>query len=166
MNCVTFGSLNSDDLVIDVMTKTIFQNWKVIAGLSIAAVLLGSVFSFGLFTPKAEAGENGMSIGFEPCGFDDTLGLLFSVHYDKIIFQILRDPSGVIPPNFLKTELDIKVVDFLDEVADIKQKVRNFLIAHGIGLAPTLDPDVVSKLKIDIIDVEYAIACEIFSPGK
>ncbi len=146
------------------MTKTIFQNWKVIAGLSIAAVLLGSVFSFGLFTPKAEAGENGTFPGESfptACLFNEVK------HWDKIIFQILRDPSGVIMSQYLKTPLDIKVLDEPSLVANIDAKIRDFIIVHGIANVPPFDPDdpdnitdeIVAKLKIDIIDVEYAIVC-------
>jgi len=154
MNCVTLGSLNSDDVVIDVMTKTIFQNWKVIAGLSMAAVLLGGAFSFGLFTPKAEAIVH-IFDGSSPAGC-----LLDEVrHWDKIIFQILRDPSGTINPNYLKTPLDIKVLDDPEKVANLVAKVRNFLDDHGVGGLKPGSADIVSQLKIDIIDVEYAIVC-------
>jgi len=88
-------------------------------------------------------------------------------HFDKIIFQILNDPNRIVPDNLLRTELDIKVPDDPFAVSDIKQKVRDFLTSDGTTVpidppgAPTFFPamtaDEVSKLKIDIIDVEYAI---------
>ena len=138
------------------MTKTIFQNWKVIAGLSMTAVLLGSAFSFGLFTPKAEAIVHIFD------GSSSTGCLLDEVrHWDKIIFQILKDPSGTVNQDYLKTPLDIKVEDDPTSVANIVAKVKQFIVANGIAVVPgtTFDPTIVDKLKIDIIDVEYAIVC-------
>jgi len=89
------------------------------------------------------------------------------VHFDKIVFQILKDPNRIVPDNLLRTELDIKVPDDPSAVSDIKQKVRDFLTSDGTTVpidppgAPTFFPemtaDEVSKLKIDIIDVEYEI---------
>jgi len=113
------------------MTKTIFQNWKVIAGLSIAAVLLGGALGFGLFTPKVEATENGTTPSSTPvsCLPEEVK------HWDKIIFQILRDPSGEIMSQYLKTPLDIKVLDDPNKAANLVKKVRNFINEHGIANA-------------------------------
>lgn len=88
-------------------------------------------------------------------------------HWDKIIFEIVRDPSGTINPNYLKTPLDIKVLDDPTSVANLVAKVRGFIEDHGIANVPPFDPadpdnitdEIVAKLKIDIIDVEYAIVC-------
>ncbi len=82
-------------------------------------------------------------------------------HWDKIIFQILKDPSGTINPNYLKTPLDIKVLDDPTSVANLVAKVKQFIAANGIAVVPgtTFDPTIVPQLKIDIIDVEYAIVC-------
>jgi len=88
-------------------------------------------------------------------------------HWDKIIFEILKDPSGTINPNYLKTPLDIKVLDDPTSVANLVAKVRGFIEDHGIANVPPFDPadpdnitdEIVAKLKIDIIDVEYAIVC-------
>ena len=139
------------------MTKTIFQNWKVIAGLSMAAVLLGGAFSFGLFTPKAEAIVHIFD------GSSSTACLPGEVkHWDKIIFQILKDPSRVVDPSNLKTPLDIKVLDDPNIVANIDSKIRQFIKDHPGSLnvpGTVLTEDEVDKLKIDIIDVEYAIVC-------
>ncbi len=82
-------------------------------------------------------------------------------HWDKIIFQILRDPSGTINPNYLKTPLDIKVLDDPTSVANLVAKVKQFIAANGIAVVDGVDfdPTIVPQLKIDIIDVEYAIVC-------
>jgi len=85
-------------------------------------------------------------------------------HWDKIIFEILRDPSGAIDPKYLKTPLDIKVLDDPEKVANLVMKVRTFINTHGIANIPAPPPDdppltVADQLKIDIIDVEYAIVC-------
>jgi len=88
-------------------------------------------------------------------------------HWDKIIFQILRDPSGTINPNYLKTPLDIKVLDDPTSVANLVAKVKQFIAANGIAVVPgtTFDPTIVPQLKIDIIDVEYAIVCITITDG-
>ena len=82
-------------------------------------------------------------------------------HWDKIIFQILRDPSKTINPDYLKTPLDIKVLDDPTSVANLVVKVKEFIAANGIAVVSgtTFDPTIVPQLKIDIIDVEYAIVC-------
>jgi hypothetical protein len=72
-------------------------------------------------------------------------------HWDKIIFSIIS-------PDFAKkvnlsanTELDIKVLDNPKQVADLKQKVLNFLGNPSEN-----------KTSLKIIDVEYAIVCAAF----
>ena len=88
-------------------------------------------------------------------------------HWDKIIFEILRDPSGKIPHEFLKTQLDIKVLDKPGFVADIQHKITDVLItgppvdpaSHEGVVFPTLNDDEAGNLKLNIIDVEYAIVC-------
>lgn len=69
-------------------------------------------------------------------------------HWDKIIFMIkspeLARKAGFAP----NTELDIKVLDDPKKVADIKQKVLNFL---GLRNAP--------RNTIQILDVDYSIIC-------
>jgi len=138
------------------MTKTVL----VLAGVAIAAVLLGSALAVGMFTPKVEATENGNGI---PSDSFATACLPEEVkHWDKIIFQILRDPSGTVDPSNLKTPLDIKVLDDPNSVANIDSKIRDFIKDFPRSIAvpgTTLTEDAVDKLKIDIIDVEYAIVC-------
>lgn len=88
-------------------------------------------------------------------------------HWDKIIFEIVRDPSGKIPHEFLKTELDIKVLDKPGFVADIRHKITDVLVtgppvdpaSHEDAVFPTLSGDEAGNLKLNIIDVVYAIVC-------
>jgi len=75
-------------------------------------------------------------------------------HWDKIVFMVTSSilaHEAHVSPN---TELDIKVLDNPKEVADLKQKVLNFL---GV-------PDG-SKFALRIIDVDYAIICTTKGPG-
>jgi hypothetical protein len=69
-------------------------------------------------------------------------------HWDKIIFKITNPDlakKAKFDPN---TELDIKVIDDPNKVADIKQKVLDFLhVANA------------SKNDINITNVDYAIIC-------
>jgi hypothetical protein len=74
-------------------------------------------------------------------------------HWDKIVFMI-TDPVLASKVNVtVNTELDIKVLDDPQKVADLKQKVLNFLeTPNG------------NKSVIKIIDVEYAIICATLPP--
>jgi hypothetical protein len=75
-------------------------------------------------------------------------------HWDKIVFMI-TDPKLASKANVTaNTELDIKVLDDPKKVADLKQKVLNFL-----G-----DPNG-NKSSIKIVDVEYAIICALPPPN-
>ena len=147
------------------MTKTVL----VLAGVAIAAVLLGSVLTVGMFMPKAEAGHTDPSVASTVCGLAGPDIETFVHHWDKIIFQIVRDPSGDVPAEYLKTPLDIKVEDDPNSAANIVMKIRQFMFDHGIaGLGPAdptdlNDPETaaINAVKLDIIDVEYAIVCTI-----
>ena len=71
-------------------------------------------------------------------------------HWDKIVFSINNSRlagSLRLTPN---TPLDIKVLDDPARVADIKQKVLNFL---KVPASPE------NRRSISIIDIEYAIIC-------
>ena len=143
------------------MTSSFSQNWKILAGAIIAVALLGSALSVSMFIPKAEALHN---VPAPLCGTADSTGVLGHVqHWDKIVFEILKDPNAVIDPAYLKTPLDIKVLDNPSKVASLDVKVRDFINSHGIAniLAPVPGTTltVADQLKIDIIDVEYAIIC-------
>jgi len=139
------------------MTKTIFQNWKVMAGLSIAAVLLGGAFSFGLFTPKAEAGEmNGN--GFD--GFSTPTSCLAAEvnHWDKIIFSSKKDilnKDGVVI--FDKKEIfDIKELDDPTTIERPLQKAADKF--NSVGWT-TEKGESFNPNDLKLIDIEYAIVC-------
>lgn len=69
-------------------------------------------------------------------------------HWDKIIFKILS-PELALKTGFSpNTELDIKVLDDPHRVADIKQKVLNFLHAPQFP-----------RNSIQILGVDYSIIC-------
>ena len=143
------------------MTSSFSQNWKILAGVIIAVALLGSALSVSMFIPKAEALHN---VPAPLCGTADSTGVLGHVqHWDKIVFEILKDPNAVIDPAYLKTPLDIKVLDDPEEVAHLDAKVRDFINTHGIANIPPPLPGttltVADQLKIKIVDVEYAIIC-------
>jgi hypothetical protein len=74
-------------------------------------------------------------------------------HWDKIVFTV-TDPRLASQANVTANiELDIKVLDDPQKVADLKQKVLNFLgVPNG------------NKNAIKIIDVEYAIICAMQPP--
>lgn len=74
-------------------------------------------------------------------------------HWDKIVFMI-TDPKLASKANVTaNTELDIKVLDDPQKVADLKQKVMNFIgTPNG------------NKSSIKIVDVEYAIICAMPPP--
>ena len=142
------------------MTSSFSQNWKILAGVIIAVALLGSALSVSMFIPKAEASHNVAPL----CGTVNSAGLLGQVqHWDKIVFKILNDPNAVIDPSYLKTPLDIKVLDDPEEVASLDAKIRDFINTHGIANIPPPVPGttltVADQLKIKIVDVEYAIIC-------
>jgi YVTN family beta-propeller protein len=74
-------------------------------------------------------------------------------HWDKIVFDI-TDPNIAKKLNLTaNTELDIKVLDDPKKVADIKQKVLDFLKVPNEN-----------KSSIQILDVEYAVICEMSAP--
>lgn len=80
-----------------------------------------------------------------------------AVHTDKIIFLLTNTPTaalaadqpalGQIP---LNDELDIKVLDDPNTVADLKGKVLTFLGAVNNAL---------NRQYVKIIDVDYAVVC-------
>ena len=143
------------------MTKSIFQNWKVIAGLSIAAVLLGGAFSFGLFIPKAEAGiMNGGPDGFSL----PTSCLAEEVnHWDKIIFKnkkdILNADGMIIPKNSV---MDIKVIDDPNQIEFPMKKAVDKL--NSVSWT-TVDGEDITLKDLKLIDIEYAIVCVGFFDG-
>ena len=89
------------------------------------------------------------------CPGPDVTGSHWEVkHWDKIIFKIVGNRSDTHSRYRHNTELDIKVEDDPDEVADLKDKVVKFLerdYSNGN----------VKRQHIHIVDVEYAIDCEL-----
>ena len=87
-------------------------------------------------------------------------------HWDKIIFEVVLgdgelsfiSPEGATVLDVDK-EYDIKVLDNPDEVADLKQKTADKLNELGYEKFTIQFPRPIRDFNIDIIDVEYAIAC-------
>jgi len=75
-------------------------------------------------------------------------------HWDKIVFMVTSPVLAKKAHVSANTELDIKVLDNPKEVADLKQKVLNFL---GVPNE--------NKTSLRIIDVEYAIVCSGLKPS-
>lgn len=129
----------------------------IISGIIIAAILITSIFAINSNFVKAATAQ---AVELVFVSVAETAGC--NQHWDKIIFKIIRDPSGQIPLSLLKTELDIKVLDNPIKVADVKGKVRDYLTTgrivepQGINIPPLTAAEA-SALQIEIVDVEYAI---------
>ena len=156
-----------------------YKNWKVIAGTSMAVVLLSVALTSNVFISKAQGqGLPGTGTG-QVCDVIFGEGqpiTMFQEHWDKIIFMVTKDPSKnkVFPVSLLNKELDIKVLDDTSKVADIQQKVKNFL-AGGPSFDPssrnadytftppplTLTQAQANALTIKIVSVQYAIVCSL-----
>ena len=89
-------------------------------------------------------------------------------HWDKIIFTV--EPQGLIigfisPPG--ETELiegieyDVKVRDFPDELANLKEKTADKLNELGYRAEIPLGQTDIIQGNIVIIDIEYAIVCAV-----
>jgi hypothetical protein len=76
-------------------------------------------------------------------------------HWDKIVFSIKNRDLAEKLNLTANTELDIKVLDDPASVADIKQKVLDFLNT----------PYCASRKSVVILDVEYAISCSAPTPS-
>jgi len=133
------------------MTETIYKNWKKLTAIFVGLGLLG--MSFGTFAPTAFG-------GFTLGSCDSGNGII--EHWDKIVFSspsaIKKPDQSIIPRNEL---LDIKVLDDPNSVADLRQKVVDFLNSHGFT-RPNGSP--FAKHLIVIDEVEYAIICVSFGP--
>jgi hypothetical protein len=91
------------------------------------------------------------------CGVTAAGAPIRTAHMDKIIFQIIADLRATNPNDQdalnrvpKKTDLDIKVIDNPQTVADLEGKVLTFL-----GAADTPE----NRDGIEIKDVEYAVIC-------
>lgn len=83
-------------------------------------------------------------------------------HWDKIVFEITDQKVASQYNQPASTPLDIKVLDEITEVADLRQKVVYFLRDKaGLPNTPTTGDSNSKDVKaIKITDVEYAIECE------
>ena len=129
-----------------------YKNSVILGGISII-ILLG--VTFALDNPAF----SGMSAWFiPPISCDPSFGGQI-IHLDKIWFHVesmsLKDPAGTIIGPFVP--LDIKVLDFPDDVVDLRVKVSAVLtdigFTRGNGALPIFPGGIV------IDDVEYAVAC-------
>ena len=115
----------------------------------VAATFVGLVLGLSSYNEQAEAGG---TIG-DPC--DSLSGVL--QHWDKIIFQTDRKLINAFEPTILSVlHYDIKVQQDPFFVTNLERTVSDFLNANGYT---TTGKDKVRPLMIDIVDVEYAIAC-------
>lgn len=92
-----------------------------------------------------------------PCAVTAAGVVVRTAHMDKIIFQIVADLKAQLDADQAaldavpkKTDLDIKVIDNPNTVADLEGKVLTFL-----GAADTPE----NRDGIRITDVEYAVIC-------
>ena len=115
----------------------------------VAATFVGLVLGLSSYNEQAEAGG---TIS-DPC--DSFSGVL--QHWDKIIFQTDRKLIHSFEPTILPIlHYDIKVQQDPFFVTNLEKTVRDFLNANGYT---TTDKGKVRQLMIDIVDVEYDIAC-------
>lgn len=140
--------------------KTGCKNFsELVKGKKISAVLVSSILMSGLFLgpnlfTETEAGlitTTPLSGGF-PCLSEEV------THFDKILFHTEGAGLRNTLSEFLKplTPLDIKVIDDISDVADLKPKVVNFLTSLGWTFGNG-SPIKASFIVID--EVEYAIEC-------
>jgi hypothetical protein len=79
-------------------------------------------------------------------------------HWNKIVFRIATDPTGKVPSSMINTELEvIERVNHIG-VLNVKDIVRASIVIEP-GLLPQLTYEEASQLGIEIIDVEYGLAC-------
>jgi hypothetical protein len=80
-------------------------------------------------------------------------------HWNKIVFRITTDPTGIVPSNMINTELEvIERVNHIG-VLNVKDIVRASIVNEPGVLLPQLTFEEALQLGIEIIDVEYGLAC-------
>ena len=80
-------------------------------------------------------------------------------HWNKIVFRITTDPTGIVPSNMINTELEvIERVNHIG-VLNVKDIVRASIVNEPGVLLPQLTYEEALQLGIEIIDVEYGLAC-------
>jgi hypothetical protein len=80
-------------------------------------------------------------------------------HWNKIVFRITTDPTGMVPSSMIDTELEvIERVNHIG-VLNVKDIVRASIVNEPGVLLPQLTYEEALQLGIEIIDVEYGLAC-------
>lgn len=142
------GSLTDYVFNIDSSTNTLSSDPLISVGRGPLEIAFDSL-NGNLYLPNSQSNEVSVISTDRPVSEPSSICSEENIqHWDKIIFNV-TDPAIARELNVsANTELDIKVLDDPSEVADIKQKVLDFLKAPNEN-----------KSSIKIIDVEYAIVC-------
>lgn len=150
------------------------KNMKVIGGVIAAAVLLVATLGFNSFSTNVEAQK--LAANESRPAFPTFCPPKFVQHWDKIHFDITATGRALLPDGEIITitlelsDVDIKVIDRPDSVADLKGKIIEFMEKN-----PTVDPSGqtvfpnvpegseirLEQADIIIHDVEYAITCTV-----
>ncbi len=79
-------------------------------------------------------------------------------HWNKIVFRITTDPTGIVPSNMINTELE--VIERVNHIGllNVKDIVRASIVNEP-GVLPQLTLEEADQLEIEILDVEYGLAC-------
>jgi hypothetical protein len=80
-------------------------------------------------------------------------------HWNKIVFRITTDPTGIVPSNMINTELE--VIERVNHMGllNVKDIVRASIVNEPGALLPQLTFEEADQLEIEILDVEYGLAC-------
>ncbi|HJR46707.1 MAG TPA: hypothetical protein VJ799_00990, partial [Nitrososphaeraceae archaeon] len=80
-------------------------------------------------------------------------------HWNKIVFRITTDPTGIVPSNMINTELE--VIERVNHMGllNVKDIVRASIVNEPGVLLPQLTFEEADQLEIEILDVEYGLAC-------
>src|SRR5918992_291766 len=80
-------------------------------------------------------------------------------HWNKIVFRITTDPTGIVPSNMINTELEvIERVNHIG-VLNVEDIVQASIVNEPGVLLPQLTFEEADQLEIEILDVEYGLAC-------
>jgi len=133
------------------MTNTIFKKTIIptIAAITIiTAILVAS-------NPLSTTVVAQIAVPSSPCPAEGEFQ-----HWDKIIFLVEDDPSKIIPEEFWKTPMDLKIPDPPEQVVVLKPIITSAL-ADRFGLTPTQ----ADQLKIEILEVRYqTVTCGLTGP--
>jgi hypothetical protein len=80
-------------------------------------------------------------------------------HWNKIVFRITTDPTGIVPSNMINTELE--VIERVNHIGllNVIDIVRASIVNEPGVLLPQLTFEEADQLEIEILDVEYGLAC-------